>query len=85
MRVVVQIVIVSTEIDIAPALNRPVEFIVDAGPRRIIEDRPVAALMQPLDGGVLARKEVVLLRLGRGGVRVPGTLEPIPSLGVGVP
>ena len=59
MRVIVKIVIIPAEIDIAPALDRPVELVVDAGARRIIEDRPVAALMQPLHGRVLASKEIV--------------------------
>ena len=56
---IVKIVIIPAEIDIAPALDRPVELVVDAGARRIIEDRPVAALMQPLHGRVLASKEIV--------------------------
>ena len=54
-----QVVIIPAEIDIAPALDRPVKLIFDAGSRRIVEDLPVTALMQPLQGRGLAREEIV--------------------------
>ena len=56
LRLIVQVVIIPAEIDIAPALDRPVKLIFDAGSRRIVENRPVIALMQPLYGLGLARE-----------------------------